>query len=78
MTLVKIDKKSNETKFIRLSNSGYKEFPYLNEVFDEVGGIQGGMILSVVPAEKLCDKEEFKHIKEDDNPVIFFHRLNLK
>ena len=78
LTLVKIDKKSNETKFIRLSNSGYKEFPYLNEVFDEVGGIQGGMILSVVPAEKLCDKEEFKHLKEDDNPVIFFHRLNLK
>ena len=77
-TLVKIDKQSDETKFISLSKSGYKEFPYLNEVYNKVGSIQGDMILSVASAASLSDKEEFKHLKEDDNPVIFFHRLNLK
>ena len=78
MCLAKINKQTGEAKYIRLNKGKDENFPYLRDIHGRIGWLQNGMLISVVKPYRLRDDERFKNIKEDYNPVLFFHKLNME
>ena len=75
--MVKINTKTAETKFLHLTDCESKQFPYLGKC-RFYRNIVDNVIVGRAYAHHINQTERFKHLKDDDNPVLFFYELNLE
>ncbi len=75
--MVKIDTKTAKTKFLHLTDCESEQFPYLGKC-RFYRNIVDNVIVGRAYAHHINQTERFKHLKDDDNPVLFFYELNLE
>lgn len=81
--IVKFDLKTKSTHFYRIGDEINDDFPFFNSSYivgyandTIISAIDAFAIKSVVDAGNISDSS-LAAVKEEDNPVIFFHRLNI-
>ena len=76
--MVKIDNKSGKAKYTQLTFTKSEKLPYLKNCwFGYAGRVIDNMVVGFANAHDINQTERFKHLKDDDNPVLFFYELNL-
>ncbi len=77
--MVKIDKASSEIKYTQLTFTESEKLPYLKNCwFGYAGRVIDNMVVGFANAHDINPTERFKHLKDDDNPVLFFYELNME
>ncbi|MBO5465392.1 MAG: 6-bladed beta-propeller [Alistipes sp.] len=77
--MVKIDNKSGKAKYTQLTFSKSEKLPYLKNCwFGYAGRVIDNMVVGFANAHDINQTERFKHLKDDDNPVLFFYELNME
>ncbi len=75
--MVKINTKTAKTKFLHLTGCKSEQFPYLSKC-KFYRNIVDNVVVGRANAHDINQTERFKHLKDDDNPVLFFYELNLE